>query len=236
MLVGENSLGTTTDDVNIPSMYALYPPGKPDTERKLVETTPALMDEVFKLETVITPGHPKLPDGLLPAKFPFTFTVERKTVEGNRSPKLGGGYTCPLMVDTTIDEMEPPFEVIEEVLIVDVLTVTKFAVANALLVFISPCRLMLLALKVLSDVRRPDAWTTAPATVPVADTLAAVMFPVAVIVEARKIGGVGAGKRLPLIDETVSWGVDIQLEPVMKVPLTWLEPVTVLKLPDEPKT
>ena len=39
-----------------------------------------------------------------------------------------------------------------------------------------------------------------------------------------------------MIEETVSWGVDIQLEPVMKVPLIWLEPVTVLKLPDAPKT
>jgi hypothetical protein len=29
------------------------------------------------------PGHPKLPDGLDAAKFPFTLTVERKRVEGN---------------------------------------------------------------------------------------------------------------------------------------------------------
>lgn len=157
--------------------------------------------------------------GTIALIFPLKVIDESKTVEGNRSPKLGGGYTCPLMVDTFIDEMEPPFEVIEEVLIVDVLTVTKFAVANALLVFISPCRLMLLALKVLSDVRRPEAWTTAPTTVPVADTLAAVMFPVAVIVEARKIGGVGAGKTLPLMDEMVRAGVEIQLLPVMKLPL-----------------
>ena len=124
-----------------------------------------------------------------------------------------------MMVDTTIDDTDPPFEVIEDALIVDVLIVTKFAVARALLVFMSPSRLMILALKVLSDVRRPEAWTTAPTTVPVADTFADVMFPVAVIVEARKIGGVGAGKRLPLIDETVRAGVEIQLLPVMKLPL-----------------
>lgn len=37
------------------------------------------------------PGHPKLPDGLDAAKFPFTLTVERKMDDGNRIPKLGGG-------------------------------------------------------------------------------------------------------------------------------------------------
>lgn len=62
------------------------------------------------------------------------------------------------MVDTTMVEMEPPFEMIEEVFIVDavildvlrvdVLRVTKFAVARALLVFIFPTRLRLLMLAV----------------------------------------------------------------------------------------
>jgi len=116
---------------------------------------------------------------------------------------------------------------------VDVLSVTKFAVARALLVFISPTKLMLLKLAVVCDVIRPEA------TNDVVDILLAVMFPEAVIDETKRVEGVGAagaGKTLPLIDETVSWGVDIQLEPVMKVPLIWLEPVTVLKLPDAPKT
>jgi len=132
-----------------------------------------------------------------------------------------------------MDETAPPLDVIEEALRVDVLSVTKFAVARALLVFISPRRLMLLKLAVVCDVIRPEA------TNDVVDILLAVMFPEAVIDETKRVEGVGAagaGKTLPLIDETVSWGVDIQLEPVMKVPLIWLEPVTVLKLPDAPKT
>jgi hypothetical protein len=76
---------------------------------------------------------------------------------------------------------------------------------------------MLLALKVFSDVRTFDATTVE------ADRLGAMMFPVAVIDETKRVEGVGtggAGKTLPLMDETVSWGVDIQFEPVMKVPLT----------------
>jgi hypothetical protein len=57
------------------------------------------------------------------------------------------------MVDTIMVEMEPPFEIIVEVFIVeavrvDVLTVTKLAVARALLVFIFPTRLRLLMLAV----------------------------------------------------------------------------------------
>lgn len=116
---------------------------------------------------------------------------------------------------------------------VDVLSVTKFAVARALLVFMSPSRLRLLAFRVVCDVIRPEA------TNDVVEILLAVMFPKAVIDETKRVEGVGAagaGKRLPLIDETVKAGVDIQLEPVMKVPLIWLEPVTVLKLPDAPNT
>ena len=116
---------------------------------------------------------------------------------------------------------------------VDVLSVTRFAVARALLVFMSPSRLRLLAFRVVCDVIRPEA------TNDVVEILLAVMFPEAVIDETKRVEGVGAGgagKTLPLTDETVSWGVEIQLEPVMKVPLIWLEPVTVLKLPDAPKT
>lgn len=39
-----------------------------------------------------------------------------------------------------------------------------------------------------------------------------------------------------MIDETVRAGVETQLEPVMKEPLTALEATRVLKLPDRPKT
>jgi hypothetical protein len=44
------------------------------------------------------------------------------------------------------------------------------------------------------------------------------------------------GYTAPLIEETVSWGVETQLLPVIKVPVTWLEPTTVLKLADRPNT
>jgi len=107
---------------------------------------------------------------------------------------------------------------------VDVLSVTKFAVARALLVFIFPTKLRLLKLAVVCDVIRPEA-----------TSVLVEIFPKALIDETKRVEGVGAGKTLPLIDETVKAGVDIQLEPVMNVPLTWLEPVTVLKLPDAPK-
>jgi hypothetical protein len=50
---------------------------------------------------------------------------------------------------------------------------------------------------------------------------------------SRKLGG---GYVAPLIDETVSWGVEIQLLPVMKLAVTALEAIRVLKLPDRPKT
>jgi len=50
---------------------------------------------------------------------------------------------------------------------------------------------------------------------------------------SRKLGG---GYEDPLMEDTDRAGVDIQLEPVMNVPLTWLEPVSVLKLPESPKT
>ena len=132
-----------------------------------------------------------------------------------------------MMVDTIIDDITLPIEFIDDALRVDVLSVTKFALARALLVFMSPSRLMLLKLAVACDVSVET------------DRLAVEMFPKALIDETKRVEGVGAagaGKRLPLIDETVKAGVDIQLEPVMKVPLIWLEPVTVLKLPDAPKT
>lgn len=154
------------------------------------------------------------------------------------------------MLDIFIDEMEPALPVRLEKLIVDilavcaliveVLTVTKFAVASALLVFILPSTLIMLALKVLSDVRRPDAWTTAPATVPVADRE-----------DTKRSGGMGGGYRAPLTDETVRedmmppfaviddvvrMGVETQLEPVRNEPLMTLEPVMELKLPLSPNT
>ena len=50
---------------------------------------------------------------------------------------------------------------------------------------------------------------------------------------SRKLGG---GYVAPLIDETVSWGVETQLLPVTKLVLTALEATRVLKLPDRPKT
>ena len=65
------------------------------------------------------------------------------------------------------------------------------------------------------------------------------MFPVRLIDDAKRVEGagtLGGGYAAPLIDETVSWGVETQLLPVMKVPLTWLEPTRVLKLPLNPKT
>jgi hypothetical protein len=60
------------------------------------------------------------------------------------------------MVDTTMVEMEPPFEIIVEVFIVeavrvDVLTVTKLAVASALVVFMFPVRLRVLKFAVLTE-------------------------------------------------------------------------------------
>ena len=161
-------------------------------------------------------------------------------------------------MDTFIVEMEPPLDMTElptrleilavdtlatgalavSALMVDVLTVTKFAVASALLVFMLPCRLIMLALKVLSDVRRPDAWTTAPTIVPVADRE-----------DTKRSGGTGGGYSTPLTDETVREdmtppfaviddvvraGVETQFEPVRNEPLMTLEPVMELKFPDSP--
>jgi hypothetical protein len=82
---------------------------------------------------------------------------------------------------------------------------------------------MLLVLKVLSDVRRPDAWTTAPTIVPVADTFVAKMFvvdmfplfdilpladmfPSATIVDTASVDGrlkPGGGYVAPLMDDTL---------------------------------
>jgi hypothetical protein len=64
-------------------------------------------------------------------------------------------------------------------------------------------------------------------------------FPVRLIDDAKRVEGagtLGGGYAEPLIDETVSWGVDTQLLPVTKVPLTWLEPTRVLKFADRPNT
>jgi hypothetical protein len=186
-------------------------------------------------------------DGFVIRKFPLTLAVERKMEEGNEKV---GGYGCPLTLITFIDEMVAELPVRLErltvdtlavsVLMVDVLTVTKFAVASALLVFILPCRLIMLALKVLSDVRRPDAWTIAPTTVFVADRE-----------DTKRSGGTGGGYAAPLTDETVREdmapplaviddvvraGVETQLEPVRNEPLMILEPVRELKFPDSPNT
>jgi len=84
-----------------------------------------------------------------------------------------------LMVDTIIDDTALPIEVIEDALRVDVLSVTKFALARALLVFISPSRLMLLKLAVACDVSVET------------DRLAVEMFPVALIDDAKMVEGVG---------------------------------------------
>jgi len=65
------------------------------------------------------------------------------------------------------------------------------------------------------------------------------MFPVTWIVDKITLPPIElgwGGYTAPLIDETVSWGVETQLLPVMKVPLIWLEPTRVLKLPLNPKT
>jgi len=78
-----------------------------------------------------------------------------------------------------MDETAPPLDVIEEALRVDVLSVTKFAVARALLVFISPTKLMLLKLAVACDVSVET------------DRLAVEMFPVALIEDAKMVEGVG---------------------------------------------
>ena len=61
-------------------------------------------------------------------------------------------------------------------------------------------------------------------------------FPFIVIVDANRLEVRGGGYKDPLMEDTDRAGVDIQLEPVMNVPLTWLEPVSVLKLADAPKT
>jgi len=84
-----------------------------------------------------------------------------------------------LMVDTIIDDTALPIEFIEDALRVDVLSVTKFAVARALLVFMSPSRLMLLKLAVACDVSVET------------DRLAVEMFPVALIEDAKMVEGVG---------------------------------------------
>ena len=180
-------------------------------------------------------------DGFVIRKFPLTLAVERKMEEGNVKV---GGYGCPLTLITFIDEMVAELPVRLErltvgtlavsVLMVDVLTVTKFAVASALLVFILPCRLIMLALKVPSDVRRPDAWIVEPTR---EDTM--------------RSGGMGGGYAAPLTDETVREdmtppfaviddvvraGVETQLEPVRNEPVMILEPVRELKFPDSPNT
>ena len=61
-------------------------------------------------------------------------------------------------------------------------------------------------------------------------------FPFIVIVDANRLEVRGIGYKDPLMEDTDRAGVDIQLEPVMNVPLTWLEPVSVLKLAESPKT
>ncbi len=83
------------------------------------------------------------------------------------------------MVDTIIDDTALPIEFIEDALRVDVLSVTKFALARALLVFMSPSRLMLLKLAVACDVSVET------------DRLAVEMFPVALIEDAKMVEGVG---------------------------------------------
>jgi hypothetical protein len=156
-----------------------------------------------------------------------------------------------------IVEIDPPFEIIEDVFIaeaftveaarVDILTVIKLAVASGLRVFIFPTRLRLLRVAVcvlMLFVVIPGACMMveeygAPLLVGHVIYPAAfrpIKFPVIFIVDAESVEGMGVGNVKPLIVETVSWGVDIQFDPVTNDVFIWLEAVTVLKLPERPNT